>query len=313
MKTEMKKAGVAIDNRYAYLPDHADFSLCPHFKMSRMDLLQVVKIKKLRTFRTIMDTVGIDGSEGCEICKPAIASILASTYNEHVMKPEHHALQDTNDKFMANIQRNGTFSVVPRIPGGEVHPDQLVAIGQIAKEYGLYTKITGGQRIDMFGAEKPDLPAIWERLNAVGLESGQAYGKSLRTVKSCVGSTWCRFGVGDSVGLAISLENRYRGVRAPHKFKGGVSGCVRECAEAQSKDFGLIATDKGWNSELTPRECQADISIHWRQRRCEPAPCDPLCPRRPALQGRSHPRPVHHVLHPNSRPPGAHSAMGRVI
>ncbi|WOO81680.1 Nitrite reductase [NAD(P)H] [Vanrija pseudolonga] len=247
MKTEMKKAGVTIDNRYAHQPDPTDFRLCLHFKMSRMDLLQVVKIKKLRAFRAIMDTVSIDGSQGCEICKPAIASILASTYNEHVMKPEHHALQDTNDKFMANIQRNGTFSVVPRIPGGEVQPDQLVAIGQIAKEYGLYTKITGGQRIDMFGAEKPDLPAIWERLNAVGLESGQAYGKSLRTVKSCVGSTWCRFGVGDSVGLAISLEKRYRGVRAPHKFKGGVSGCVRECAEAQSKDFGLIATDKGWN------------------------------------------------------------------
>lgn len=111
------------------------------------------------------------------------------------------------------------------------------------------TTLTLGQRIDLFGARKEDLPDIWTKLHAAGLESGHAYGKSLRTVKSCVGTTWCRFGVGDSVGLAIDLENRYKGVRSPHKFKGGVSGCVRECAEAQSKDFGLIATDKGWNSE----------------------------------------------------------------
>jgi nitrite reductase (NAD(P)H) len=216
--------------------------------MSRQDLLHVIKIKQLRDFRTVMDTVGIaPGSQGCEICKPAVASILSSVYNEHVMKPAHHGSQDTNDRFLANIQRDGTFSVVPRIPGGEIAPEKLIAIGQVAKDYKLYTKITGGQRVDMFGARKDDLPFIWERLHEAGLESGHAYGKSLRTVKSCVGTTWCRFGVGDSVGLAIDLENRYRGVRAPHKFKGGVSGCVRECAEAQSKDFGLIATDKGWN------------------------------------------------------------------
>lgn len=233
--------------------------------MPRVDLLQIVKVKRLKTFREIMDTVGIPGTFGCEICKPAIGSILASTYNEHVMAPAHHALQDTNDRYMANIQRNGTFSVVPRLPGGEVTPAQLVAIGQVAAEFNLYTKVTGGQRIDMFGAQKPDLPAIWERLQAAGLESGQAYAKSLRTVKSCVGTSWCRFGVGDSVGLAIELEKRYRGVRAPHKFKGAVSGCVRECAEAQSKDFGLIATDKGWNSEYCPVErpqyvCQMQCS-----------------------------------------------------
>jgi nitrite reductase (NAD(P)H) len=170
---------------------------------------------------------------------------LASLYNSHVL--DHTPLQDTNDRFLANIQRGGTYSVVPRVPAGEITPDKLVAIGEIAKEYGLYTKITGGQRIDMFGAKKQDLPDIWEKLVDQGFETGQAYGKSIRTVKSCVGSTWCRYGIGDSVGFAVRIENRYKGLRSPHKLKGGVSGCVRECAEAQSKDFGLIATDKGYN------------------------------------------------------------------
>ncbi|GAA5999895.1 hypothetical protein JCM10207_005960 [Rhodosporidiobolus poonsookiae] len=236
-KSAMKKAGVAVNN-----------NLCFHFKMSRADLFQVVKVKRLKDARSIMRAAGTDpNSVGCEICKPAMASILASLYNEHVMKPRHHGLNDTNDRFLANVQRNGTFSVVPRIAGGEVTPEGLIAIGKVAKKYGLYTKITGGQRIDLFGAQKAELPEIWKELIDAGFESGHAYGKSLRTVKSCVGSTWCRYGVGDSVGLAVDLENRYRGVRSPHKFKGGVSGCVRECAEAQSKDFGLIATDKGWN------------------------------------------------------------------
>ncbi|KAJ7057863.1 nitrite reductase [Mycena amicta] len=234
---EMKKAGHKLDN-----------SLCPHFAMSRADLFAVVRVKKLREFTDIMREVGKKAdSLGCEICKPVIGSILSSLYNEHIMSPAHHQNQDTNDRFLANIQRDGTFSVIPRIAAGEITPDGLIAIGQVAKKYGLYTKITGGQRIDMFGARKDDLPEIWEELNNAGFESGHAYGKALRTVKSCVGTTWCRYGVGDSVGLAVQLENRYRGIRSPHKFKGGVSGCVRECAEAQGKDFGVIATDNGWN------------------------------------------------------------------
>ncbi|HBA58334.1 MAG: nitrite reductase (NAD(P)H), partial [Pseudomonadota bacterium] len=116
-----------------------------------------------------------------------------------------------------------------------------------AKEYNLYTKITGGQRIDLFGARVEHLPDIWEKLVAGGFETGHAYAKALRTVKSCVGSTWCRYGVQDSVGTAIDLENRYKGLRAPHKIKFAVSGCTRECAEAQSKDIGVIATEQGWN------------------------------------------------------------------
>lgn len=152
------------------------YSLCPHFKMSRQDLFHAIKIKQLKKKDDIFREIStMPDSQGCEICKPAIGSILSSLYNEHVMTPRHHHNQDTNDRFLGNIQRNGTFSVVPRIPGGEVTPERLVAIGQVASEYGLYTKITGGQRIDMFGAQKQDLPAIWSKLHEAGLESGELY------------------------------------------------------------------------------------------------------------------------------------------
>ncbi|KAF8901644.1 NADPH nitrite reductase [Gymnopilus junonius] len=233
----MKNAGHIVMNH-----------ICSHFQRSRQDLFMIVKIKELTTFKDIMKEAGKNPySIGCEICKPAVASILSSIHNEFVMSPAHHQNQDTNDKYLANIQRNGTYSVVPRVSAGEITPTKLQALGTVAQKYGLYTKITGGQRIDLFGANKHDLPDIWEELGLAGFESGHAYGKALRTVKSCVGTTWCRFGVGDSVGLALELEERYKGIRAPHKFKGGVSGCVRECAEAQAKDFGVIASTKGWN------------------------------------------------------------------
>ena len=173
--------------------------------------------------------------------------MLASLGNGFILEGEQASLQDSNDHFLANLQRDGTYSVVPRVPGGEITPDQLIALGEVAKEFNLYTKITGGQRIDLFGARVDQLPHIWRKLIDAGMESGHAYGKALRTVKSCVGTAWCRYGVQDSTTLAIDLELRYRGLRAPHKIKGGVSGCTRECAEAQSKDFGVIATEKGWN------------------------------------------------------------------
>lgn len=222
--------------------------LCPHFEYSRADLFNIIYVKQLQSFEEIMKTAGKDrNSLGCEVCKPAVGSILASLFNKHIIDKDRRGLQDTNDKFLANIQRNGTYSVVPRVAGGEITPDKLIIIGTVAKKYGLYTKITGGQRIDMFGAKKQDLISIWTELIKGGMESGHAYAKSLRTVKSCVGTTWCRFGIGDSVGMAVRLEERYKSIRAPHKIKGGVSGCVRECAEAQNKDFGLIATEKGYN------------------------------------------------------------------
>jgi len=235
-------------------------ALCEHFGQSRAELFEVVAGTGIRTFSELVDRFG--RGRGCDICKPAIASILASLGTGHVHDGEQAALQDTNDHFLANLQRNGTYSVVPRLPGGEVSPAQLITIGEVARDFGLYTKITGGQRIDMFGARVEQLPAIWRRLVDAGFESGHAYGKALRTVKSCVGTTWCRYGVQDSVGLAVALELRYRGLRAPHKFKSGVSGCARECAEARSKDFGIIATEQGWNlyvggnGGFTPRHAE---------------------------------------------------------
>lgn len=219
--------------------------LCEHFAYSRQELYDLIKLKQLRSFDEVIDAIGKD--DGCEVCKPAISSILASLWNDMILKKGNDTAQDSNDRYLANIQKGGTYSVVPRVPGGEITPDKLIVIGQVAKKYDLYTKITGGQRIDMFGAHVSDLPNIWEELIAAGFESGHAYGKALRTVKSCVGSTWCRFGLHDSVSFAIRIEERYRGLRAPHKIKSAVSGCIRECAEAQSKDFGIIATEKGWN------------------------------------------------------------------
>ncbi len=234
LKDTLKKQGIEVKNH-----------VCEHFPYSRQELYHLVRVGKIRSYPELLRQHGT--GEGCEICKPAVGSILASCWNDHVLESEHVPLQDTNDRFLANLQRDGTYSVVPRVPGGEITPHQLIVLGQVAQRYQLYTKITGGQRVDLFGARMEHLPAIWEELIAAGFESGHAYGKALRTVKSCVGSTWCRYGVQDAVGLAITVENRYKGLRSPHKLKSAVSGCARECAEAQSKDFGIIATDKGYN------------------------------------------------------------------
>ena len=234
LDAELVRQGIEVNNH-----------LCEHFPYSRQELYHLVRVHEVRTFSGLIARFG--QGKGCDLCKPTVASILASCWNDYVLRPEHAGLQDTNDAFLANLQKDGTYSVVPRVPGGEITPDKLLVIGQVAKKYDLYTKITGGQRIDLFGARVEQLPLIWGELVAAGFESGHAYGKSLRTVKSCVGSSWCRYGVQDSVGMAIYVEERYRGLRSPHKLKMAVSGCTRECAEAQSKDVGVIATEKGWN------------------------------------------------------------------
>ncbi len=219
--------------------------LCEHFPYTRQQLFDTVKVKEMKTFDALITAIG--RGNGCETCKPAVSSMLASLWNENIQLDQHQTLQDTNDRFLANMQRGGVYSVIPRVPGGEITPDKLIALGSVAKKYSLFTKITGAQRIDMFGAQVHQLPDIWEELVRAGFESGHAYGKALRTVKSCVGTTWCRYGVQDSVKFAIRVEQRYRGIRSPHKLKSAVSGCVRECAEARSKDFGLIATESGYN------------------------------------------------------------------
>ncbi|MGW4211965.1 nitrite reductase large subunit NirB [Lentzea sp. NPDC004789] len=239
-------------------------ALCEHFTHSRAELFEIVRATRITTFTALVEKHGT--GRGCDICKPAVASILASLNNGHILGETQVSLQDTNDRFLANLQRNGTYSVVPRIPGGEITPEKLIVIGEVARDFGLYTKITGGQRIDLFGATVDQLPQIWRRLVDAGFESGHAYGKALRTVKSCVGTTWCRYGVQDSVGLAIELELRYRGLRSPHKLKSAVSGCARECAEARGKDFGVIATENGWNlyvagnGGFTPRHADLLVS-----------------------------------------------------
>jgi nitrite reductase (NADH) large subunit len=249
LKAHLASKGVAVSSH-----------LCEHFAYSRQQLLHLIRVGELKTFPAVLARHG--RGRGCDICKPAVASILASCWNEFVLEPAHVALQDSNDYFLANIQKDGTYSVIPRIPGGEITPERLIVIGEVARTFGLYTKITGGQRIDLLGAQLHQLPLIWKELIAAGFESGHAYGKAMRTVKSCVGSTWCRYGVQDSVGLAILIENRYKGLRAPHKIKLAVSGCTRECAEAQGKDVGVIATQKGWtlyvcgNGGMRPRHAQ---------------------------------------------------------
>jgi nitrite reductase (NADH) large subunit len=235
-------------------------ALCEHFSQSRAELYEIVAATSMRTFSGLIERFGT--GKGCDICKPAVASILASTSTDHILDGEQASLQDSNDHFLANIQKNGSYSIVPRVPGGDITPEQLILIGEVARDFNLYTKITGGQRIDMFGARVDQLPEIWRRLVDGGMESGHAYGKALRTVKSCVGSDWCRYGQQDSVQMAINLELRYRGLRAPHKIKMGVSGCARECAEARGKDVGVIATEHGWNlyvggnGGMTPKHAQ---------------------------------------------------------
>jgi nitrite reductase (NADH) large subunit len=234
-----------VDDEMAARGLEVNKAMCEHFNYTRQEMFHIIKVETIKSFDELLDKHGT--GRGCDICKPTAGSILASLWNDYVLDDKHVGLQDTNDTFLANMQKNGTYSVVPRIAGGEITPDKLIVLGQVAKKYKLYTKITGGQRIDLFGARVQHLPAIWQELIEAGFETGHAYGKALRTVKSCVGSTWCRYGVQDSVAMALYVENRYKGLRSPHKLKSGVSGCTRECAEAQSKDFGIIATENGWN------------------------------------------------------------------
>ena len=276
-------------------------NLCAHFDYSRPELVAKIRLDE-QNFKSFDEVLAAHGhGDGCEICKPAVASILASLHNEKVLEGDRAALQDTNDRSLANMQRGGSYSVVPRVPGGEILPEQLIVLGEVAKKYDLYSKITGAQRVDLFGAAKADLPSIWADLGKVGFESGHAYGKALRTVKSCVGSSWCRYGVQNSVDFAITVENRYKGLRSPHKMKSAVSGCTRECAEAQCKDFGMIATEHGYdlyvagNGGMNPRHGALLASGHRRGHYLKVH------------------RPVPDVLHPHGRETGEDGAVVRAL
>ena len=241
LNQELAKSGIEVSR-----------ALCEHFDHSRAELYRLVEEGGQETFTEVVAAHGTGAGRGCAVCRPTVASILSSL---GALSGKRHSpvgrqlgsLQDTNDHVMANIQKDGTYSVIPAMPAGEVTPEKLLVFAQVAKDYGLYVKVNGAQRIGMFGARLEQLPEIWERLVEAGFESGHAYGKSLRMVKSCLGTNWCRYGVGDSTAMASHLERRYRGLRSPHKIKIGVSGCARECAEAQAKDVGVIATHRGWN------------------------------------------------------------------
>lgn len=239
LNKELAKAGIEVSK-----------ALCEHFPMPRSELFALVEQGGQKTFTEVVGAFGT--GRGCAVCRPVVASILSTlgaiTGDRHnPVGRQLGALQDTNDFVMANIQKDGTYSVIPAMPAGEVTAEGLMVIAEIARDYGLYVKLNGAQRIGMFGARLEQLPEIWKRLVDAGFQSGHAYGKSLRMVKSCLGTNWCRFGVQDSTTMAVALEKRYRGLRSPHKLKISVSGCARECAEAQAKDVGVIATHRGWN------------------------------------------------------------------
>jgi nitrite reductase (NADH) large subunit len=183
---------------------------------------------------------------GCAKCRPALNYYLLATWPGEYQDDSQSRF--INERVHANIQKDGTYSVVPRMWGGVTNPRELRAIANVAERFAIPTvKVTGGQRIDLLGVRKQDLPAVWAELNQAGLVSGHAYGKALRTVKTCVGSEWCRFGTQDSTGLGIKLEKFLWGSWTPAKVKLAVSGCPRNCAEATCKDIGVVCVDSGYD------------------------------------------------------------------
>ena len=214
--------------------------LCPCRKQTREQLAAIVREHDLDSVSTLSDTCG--AGRDCGACKPGLA-YLVSQVQENRHREERHA-RFINDRVHANIQNDGTFSVVPRIRGGVTSPDELRRIADVAERHGVrMVKITGGQRIDLLGLRKEQLPAVWEEL---GMPSGHAYAKAVRTVKTCVGTDFCRFGLGDAIAVGIELERLMEGLYTPHKVKSAVSGCPRNCAESYVKDIGLVAVDGGW-------------------------------------------------------------------
>ena len=214
--------------------------LCPCRKQTREELAGLVRDGDIKSVSELSEACG--AGRDCGACKPGLA-YLVSQVHESRHREERHS-RFINDRVHANIQNDGTFSVVPRIRGGVTSPDELRRIADVAERHGVrMVKITGGQRIDLLGLRKEQLPAVWEEL---GMPSGHAYAKAVRTVKTCVGSDFCRFGLGDAIAVGIDLERRMEGLYTPHKVKSAVSGCPRNCAESYVKDIGLVAVEGGW-------------------------------------------------------------------
>lgn len=219
--------------------------MCPCTDHEHGDVRRFIVAKELKSIPAVMQELEWKTSCGCAKCRPALNYYLLATWpGEYV---DDNQSRFINERVHANIQKDGTYSVVPRMWGGVTSPNELRAIADVADKYKIPTvKVTGGQRIDLLGVQKEDLPDVWAELNAAGMISGHAYAKGLRTVKTCVGTDWCRFGTQDSTGLGIKLEKLLWGSWAPAKVKLGVSGCPRNCAEATCKDFGVICVDSGY-------------------------------------------------------------------
>ena len=227
-----------------YNPDAVQ-PMCGCTDLGHDDVRRLIVAKELKSIPAVMQELSWTTSCGCAKCRPALNYYLLSTWpGEYV---DDNQSRFINERVHANIQKDGTYSVVPRMWGGMTTPDELRAIADVADKFAIPTvKVTGGQRIDLLGVKKQDLPAVWADLNAAGMVSGHAYGKSLRTVKTCVGTDWCRFGTQDSTGLGIMLEKFLWGSWTPHKLKLAVSGCPRNCAEATCKDIGVVCVESGY-------------------------------------------------------------------
>ncbi|MEW9854588.1 nitrite reductase large subunit NirB [Novosphingobium sp. M1R2S20] len=220
-------------------------TLCKCTSFGHDDVRRLILEKELKAIPQVMQELHWSTPDGCASCRPALNYYLLCAWpGEYV---DDQKSRFVNERMHANIQKDGTYSVVPRMWGGLTSPRELRAIADVVEKYEApMVKVTGGQRLDIFGIKKEDLPAVWADLNAAGMVSGHAYGKSLRTVKTCVGSEWCRFGTQDSTGLGVKLEQMTWGSWMPHKFKIAVSGCPRNCAEATIKDFGVVCVDSGY-------------------------------------------------------------------
>jgi nitrite reductase (NADH) large subunit len=220
--------------------------VCKCTTLGHAEVRSTILAQGLKTIQAVMRTMGWTTPDGCASCRPALNYYLLCAWPGDYV--DSSVSRFVNERMHANIQKDGTYSVVPRMWGGTTTASELRAIADVVDKFAIpAVKVTGGQRIDLLGVKKDDLPAVWKDLNAAGMVSGHAYGKALRTVKTCVGSEWCRFGTQDSTAMGIALERMTWGSWTPHKTKMAVSGCPRNCAEATIKDFGVVATEAGWD------------------------------------------------------------------